>query len=395
MATSSLNHTYTAEYLAEDRKQGFLDFMICFAVLETSFFALFCLSRYKSKTPHGWDTWLMIPAYIICMGHPIVGIYGAVTNVNGKHAVTASAHTVQVWLKLLVTVWFTYPPSVALPRLCILGLYLRIFTIKMYRYATYGIGAIIILTWLAIYICNFTICTPFQYSWDKSIPGGHCIDLPAEHLWISLPNIVTDLAMLLLPQPVIWHLQVSRAQKIGLTITFATFSIGLVTSCLRFWTFSNKDLYIDVTWYSVDAMIWTATESGVYFIAACLPYLRTLFTPLLAKIDFSYLRKLKLTMGSGTRKSGKGNTNSSTSPTGTGTTLTDKPARDDYLLPRLSAGNDQKSLVTCYHVDSPQPASRLDNPADDLEMGNVSERTQGIQVQKSYGISMMPRVYKT
>lgn len=74
MSTPGSHHTYTAEYLAEDRKQSFLNFMIGFAVLETFFFALFCLSRYKSKTPHGWDTWLMIPAYLVCLNHTIVGI---------------------------------------------------------------------------------------------------------------------------------------------------------------------------------------------------------------------------------------------------------------------------------------------------------------------------------
>lgn len=117
-----------------------------------------------------------------------MGLDGAVDNINGKHAITASAHTIKVWLRLLIVEWFTYPPSVALPRLCILGLYLRIFTTKPYRYATCGIGAVITLTWLSIYILNFTTCTPFQYAWDKTIPGGHCVDLPAELLWISLPS---------------------------------------------------------------------------------------------------------------------------------------------------------------------------------------------------------------
>lgn len=138
-------------------------------------------------------------------------------------------------------------------------------------------------------------------------------------------------------------------------------------------------------------MIWTATESGVYFIAACLPYLRTLFTPLLGKIDFSYLNKLKLTMGTGTRKSAVDCTTVEVSPIST--TLTEKPTRDDILLPRLSAGNDQRGLVACYHVDGPRPVLRLDTSAEDLEKGYGSERSEGIQVQRSYGISMMPRVH--
>lgn len=65
------------------------------------------------------------------------------------------------------------------------------------------------------------------------------------------------------------------------------------------------------------------------------------------------------------------------------------------MLPRLRDGNNQNDLVACYHIDSPRPVLRIDTSTEDLEKGYGSERSEGIQVQKSYGISMMPRVTKS
>lgn len=43
--------------------------------------------------------------------------------------------------------------------------------------------------------------------------------------WSTLPNILTDVIMLILPLPSIWNLQLRTPLKIGLTITFLTGSL--------------------------------------------------------------------------------------------------------------------------------------------------------------------------
>lgn len=129
------------------------------------------------------------------------------------------------WLKLIFAEEFLYLFSALLPKLAILCLYLRIFTEKRYRYATYGVAIVMILNWLTGCLMGLLICTPVAYSWDKKIPGGHCGDLMATYRWASLPNLITDVAMLLLPLPVIWNLHTGLSQKIGLTVTFVTGSV--------------------------------------------------------------------------------------------------------------------------------------------------------------------------
>lgn len=120
---------------------------------------------------------------------------------------------------------FIYVPSVTFSKLSILALYLRIFTIKTYRYAVYAIEAFLGLVWLTSFVLAFRECAPFQYSWDKTIPNGHCINLLIPFRLIGGLNLLSDILMLILPLPVIWRLHTSTNQKIGLTLTFLTGSV--------------------------------------------------------------------------------------------------------------------------------------------------------------------------
>ncbi|KAF6229653.1 hypothetical protein HO173_011299 [Letharia columbiana] len=116
-------------------------------------------------------------------------------------------------------------------------------------------------------------CQPLAFFWDLIIPGGHCIDINAFFRWFSLPNILTDVAMLVPPQALVWTLKVTRHQKIGLTLTFLTGSVGLITSIFCFATFFRNDAITDSTFSSVELMSWTIIKPGIYLIAACLPAL--------------------------------------------------------------------------------------------------------------------------
>lgn len=127
-------------------------------------------------------------------------------------------------MKLFVTMQFTYVPSVTLPKLAMLALYQRLFTTRFYRWMSYLIGIFMILVWLTSLILAFTECQPFEYSWNKWIPG-HCIDLMILFRYISGLNLASDLAILILPLPIVWGLHTSRTQKIGLTLTFLTGSV--------------------------------------------------------------------------------------------------------------------------------------------------------------------------
>lgn len=63
-------------------------------------------------------------------------------------------------------------------------------------------------------------CVPFQYTWDKTIPGGHCRIGGAIKVATTAIDFVSDLAVTILPQQVIWRLQMSTKKKIGVSVLF-------------------------------------------------------------------------------------------------------------------------------------------------------------------------------
>jgi hypothetical protein len=115
---------------------------------------------------------------------------------------------------------YIYLPSVTFPKLAILVLYLRIFTTRPYRITTYCVGSIVVLNCIVGLVANTVICWPFAYFWDRSISGGSCLDIFAAYRYISIPNAVTDLIMLVLPMRALYRLRVDLSVKIGLIATF-------------------------------------------------------------------------------------------------------------------------------------------------------------------------------
>jgi hypothetical protein len=119
-----------------------------------------------------------------------------------------------------------YLPAITCSKFVILCLYMRIFnTDRRYQFATYFIGSIILLNWLAAFILSFSICQPLAAHWDHSIPGGKCGNIIKAYQFISVPNLVSDFMMLILPIPALYKLHVDLGTKIGLFATFLTGSV--------------------------------------------------------------------------------------------------------------------------------------------------------------------------
>ena len=83
------------------------------------------------------------------------------------------------------------------------------------------LGAIVFSWWVAIFFTSIFTCSPVQYQWDKTIPGGYCLQQEKFFLGNALPNIVTDALVVILPMPIIWRLQMAMRRKILLTMLFA------------------------------------------------------------------------------------------------------------------------------------------------------------------------------
>ena len=119
-----------------------------------------------------------------------------------------------------------YAPAVTFPKIAILAVFLRIFIDKPSRMICYIMIVVTVITCVINISLSIWQCSPPAYAWNKKIAGGRCdVDVEAHLRYGSVPNIVTDVVMLILPLPLIWTLRTSARIKWGLTVTFATGSL--------------------------------------------------------------------------------------------------------------------------------------------------------------------------
>ena len=74
-------------------------------------------------------------------------------------------------------------------------------------------------------IATWGICTPIAYDWNPNIPGGHCGNRNAVYYTVGIIDVITDIFIFLLPTRMVWRLQISLGNKIGLSLVFG---IGLM-----------------------------------------------------------------------------------------------------------------------------------------------------------------------
>ena len=72
------------------------------------------------------------------------------------------------------------------------------------------------------------LCRPFEYNWNKYIPGT-CGDTTQAYEAVGILNLMTDLTIVILPMPVLWKLQLPVAKKVALTFMFG---VGVLYDCL-------------------------------------------------------------------------------------------------------------------------------------------------------------------
>lgn len=212
--------------------------------------------------------------------------YGGVGRHTGSLQIL-EPKTILIWAKLLITIGWTYAIAVVLGKLCILGIYLRLFQTRLYRAITWALCASILLISLVGGITGTVACQPIAFLWNPTIPGGHCIDVQQFLKWMTFPNILTDIVILVLPVKIAWSLDLPKPQKVALTITFSAGLVGAIAAMLRFLSFFREDVNGDGTFWSVEFLTWTIIEPGFYLVSACL----LLFRPLIQHVVLCPLKK--------------------------------------------------------------------------------------------------------
>lgn len=145
----------------------------------------------------------------------------------GYHVAAVPVTTFQTWLQLSKALEFTYTPAVMFAKLAALFLYYQVFEVPAYRRIIVGIGVIVVLQGVVFLILAFFICRPFRYFWTQAVnvSDGTCGDVMLFYKSYSVPSLATDIAMLVLPWPILIKLQMPTSEMIGFIVTFLIGSV--------------------------------------------------------------------------------------------------------------------------------------------------------------------------
>lgn len=126
-------------------------------------------------------------------------------------------HRIQIFLRLQI---FYFASVIAIKTSLIL-LYYRLFGVtRWFRWELAFAWVVVILCFIVDVLVAIFECKPVSYFWDKSIPGGTCINQDQFFRWNGAANLLIDFMILTLTVPVVWHLKLKTRQKLSLAVIF-------------------------------------------------------------------------------------------------------------------------------------------------------------------------------
>lgn len=185
----------------------------------------------------------------------------------------------------------------------ILIFYLRLAknTQIVLRYASWSTLIVVNVAGTVLTFMNIFQCSPIYAAWRAFYNGSaKCVPLLTEFICASPVNIVTDLAILALPIPVLTSMRLPPRQK---TILIMTFTIGIfvtIVDVIRIYYLQqaigsshanvsvNKNdrfgAHTDFAYNASLSLMWSVVEVNLAITCACIPTLKPLILRLLPAI---------------------------------------------------------------------------------------------------------------
>ncbi|KAF5003129.1 hypothetical protein FDECE_10320 [Fusarium decemcellulare] len=202
----------------------------------------------------------------------------------GKHDWTLSSETLILYARCFWISVLFYMMALWFAKMTFLLHYYRLMSVSTTMRNIYLGCLILVVLWGGSQgIMAFLECVPLQAVWDPRVEGK-CRPHQTTLWYINgVINIVSDVAILILPLPVVWKLNFPRTQKILLSGIFGLGFFTVAVSILRMQWLKPQP---DMTWWNVTAASWSLAELTSAITCACLPTLKPLIVrvkPLLSR----------------------------------------------------------------------------------------------------------------
>ncbi|KAL8967611.1 MAG: hypothetical protein Q9183_002828 [Haloplaca sp. 2 TL-2023] len=267
---------YQLTHASDDRSGEIMGTAIAMAIVTTIIVALRFYCRKKMKVGISWDDWTMLASQILMIGLCVNLAWGASFG-TGRHLLTLSPATITKFQKLLFAYYIQYGLQFQLVKISILLFYRRVFpkvaTSTKWAVAWYATLALVLVVLVVGQATMIFQCSPVSYFWTRS-GNGSCINLQATFYSMSALTILTDIAILCLPMPIVWKLQMETRKKIGVIGIFLLGGFVCLATIMRTVYVDQIDT-ADPTW-GTESAIWATVEVAMAIVCGCLPVLAPL-----------------------------------------------------------------------------------------------------------------------
>lgn len=193
---------------------------------------------------------------------------------------------------------FLYPLCITFVKLSILFQYRRLFFhhSQTFHYQILALMIIVGLWGFGIIITAFFLCMPMAKLWNPMLPGT-CINIVSFYYGLQIPNIVTDLLIIVVPVREVLTLDLSKKMRFGAMTMFLLGVITLIFDIVRLVAMVQlesqgpdqtcKFLHshaLCLCWHAdnstdnlVDPAVWTTIEPTVAIVTVCIPSVRSLY----------------------------------------------------------------------------------------------------------------------
>lgn len=268
-------------------------------VLATVFVAARMVSRTFIVRNITWDDRVMMLAWLFAFFLSFTICFG-VHNGLGRHDVNIDESRRPALRRCEYVFSILYNPALMATKTSILIFYLRLakHTQRVLRFASWLTLAIVNIAGIILTLMNVFQCRPTAAAWDPAYDDrSKCIPLLTEFICSSPVNIVTDLAILALPIPVLTGMRLPSRQKTILVLTFTVGIFVTVVDVIRIYYLQQAITKVptgasgdpqsrfggqtDFAWNASLSLMWSAVEVNVGMTCACVPTLKPLVLKLL------------------------------------------------------------------------------------------------------------------
>lgn len=186
----------------------------------------------------------------------------------------ADVRILEMGSKMEFVTWYTYPGFVWVLKFCILFFYRRL-TLGLTKERTLNLlFAFCGVTWAALIIAVSSTCRPFSNNWAiRPLPGEECIFRAQNFKALAALNISTDVAILTIPAPMIWHLRIPLWKRVGVTLLLCGGLFVISAAIIR------AALTLTGTPSVLNINLWGYRETVIALLAVTAPVLSPLFRP--------------------------------------------------------------------------------------------------------------------